>query len=456
MRGEQALLPRSLLLWMVPGLVLLLAVGLSWRGGRSSLLLALLPLLLLLGLAAVRRPGLTLTVWLLAALTLRFELGTGTQTTLNLAVLGAGGLFGLHVLRGLVSQRWAWRRTPADAPLLLLVLAALLSLLAGFLPWNAFAGRASLASQVGGWAVFALSAAAFWLAAQQMDAIWLRRAALAFLALGGGYLLGRALGIDALAGLLAPGAVGSVWWVWLAALAGGLLLFEPRLSNRMRLGLMTVLLLELWIGWQNRSWASGWLPVVVTLAVLVWLRKPWLGAALTLIGAGLVWLLAPGLPTELLTADLYSVDTRRLAWEILVPAVWNTNAILGWGPSNYYFYTPVYPILGYYISFNSHNQYVDLFAQVGLLGVGLFGWCVAALAVWALRLRRRVVNGFGRAYLAAALAGLVGMLVAGMLGDWLLPFVYNIGLRGMRASLVGWFFLGGLAVWDATGEKDRQ
>jgi hypothetical protein len=324
------------------------------------------------------------------------------------------------------------------------------------LPWNAFAGRASLASQIGGWAVFALSAAAFWLAAQQLDAIWLRRAVLAFLALGGLYLLGRALGIGALAGLLAPEAGGSVWWVWLAALAGGLLLFEPRLSNWMRLGLVTVLLLELWVGWQNRSWASGWLPVVATLSVLVWLRKPWLGTALTLVGAGLAWLLAPGLPTELLAADAYSVDTRRLASEILVPAVWNTNAILGWGPSNYYFYTPIYPILGYYVSFNSHNQYVDLFAQVGLLGVGLFGWCVAALAIWVLRLRRRVVNGFGRAYLAAALAGLVGMLVAGMLGDWLLPFVYNIGLRGMRASLVGWFFLGGLAVWDVTEEKDRQ
>lgn len=442
--------------WLTAGvcaLVLLLAGGLGWRGGRSALLLALLPLLLLTGLAAVRRPGLTLALWLLAGLVLRFELGTGTQTTLNLAVLGAGGLFGLYLLRSLVTRRWAWRRTPADAPLLLLVLAALLSLLAGFLPWNAFAGRASLASQVGGWAVFALSTATFWLAAQQLDVTWLRRVVIGFLALGGLYLLGRALGIGSLAGVLAPAADGSVWWVWLAALAGGLLLFVRRLSSWARLALLALLLLEGWVGWQNRSWASGWLPVLVTLVVLVWLRKPWLGAALTLLGVAGIWLLAPGLPTELLAADLYSVDTRRLAWEILVPAVWNTNAILGWGPSNYYFYTPVYPILGYYISFNSHNQYVDLFAQVGLLGVGLFAWCAAALGVWALRLRQRVQTDFGQAYLAAALAGLAGMLVAGFLGDWLLPFVYNIGLRGMRASLLGWFFLGGLAVWREKVEE---
>lgn len=437
----------------IPALVLLLAVGLGWRGGRSSLLLALLPLLLLAGLAAARRPGLMLTVWLLAALTLRFELGTGTQTTLNLAVLGAAGLFGLYLLRSFVTRRWSWQRTPADAPLLLLVLAALFSLLAGFLPWNAFAGRASLAAQLGGWAVFALSAATFWLAAQQLDETWLRRALTGFLALGGVYLLGRALGMGALVRVLAPGADGSLWWVWLAALSGGLLLFFRRLSTWTRVGLLLLLLLDVWVGWQNRSWASGWLPVWVTLAVLIWLRKPWLGFVLTLAVAGGVWLLAPGLLTELFAADAYSLDTRRLAWQILVPAVWNTNALLGWGPSNYYFYTPVYPILGYYVSFNSHNQYVDLFAQVGLLGVGLFGWAVTALAVWALRLRRQVQTSFGQAYLAAALAGLAGMLVAGMLGDWLLPFVYNIGLRGMRASLLGWFFLGGLAVWSKQVRK---
>ena len=36
------------------------------------------------------------------------------------------------------------------------------------------------------------------------------------------------------------------------------------------------------------------------------------------------------------------------------------------------------------------------------------------------------------------------MLVAGMLGDWVIPFVYNVGLKGFRASVLGWIFLGGL------------
>jgi hypothetical protein len=43
-----------------------------------------------------------------------------------------------------------------------------------------------------------------------------------------------------------------------------------------------------------------------------------------------------------------------------------------------------------------------------------------------------------------ALGGLVGTVVSGMLGDWFLPFVYNVGLEGMRASMFIWIFLGGL------------
>jgi len=31
-----------------------------------------------------------------------------------------------------------------------------------------------------------------------------------------------------------------------------------------------------------------------------------------------------------------------------------------------------------------------------------------------------------------------------MLGDWILPFLYNIGLMGFRASILFWLFTGGL------------
>jgi hypothetical protein len=40
------------------------------------------------------------------------------------------------------------------------------------------------------------------------------------------------------------------------------------------------------------------------------------------------------------------------------------------------------------------------------------------------------------------------MLVSGILGDWFLPFLYNIGMDGFQAVGYAWVFLGGLGVID--------
>ena len=40
--------------------------------------------------------------------------------------------------------------------------------------------------------------------------------------------------------------------------------------------------------------------------------------------------------------------------------------------------------------------------------------------------------------------GVHGTLVAGYLVDWVLPFVYNIGFTGFRASILAWIFCGAL------------
>ena len=118
--------------------------------------------------------------------------------------------------------------------------------------------------------------------------------------------------------------------------------------------------------------------------------------------------------------------------------------MLGIGFANYRFYAQLFPILGWYVQFNSHNNYVDIIAQTGYLGLVFFLWFAWELGRLGWRLRSQVPEGFPKAYVAGALAGLVATLVAGMLGDWILPFVYNVGFDGTRASLLGWVFLGGL------------
>ena len=131
------------------------------------------------------------------------------------------------------------------------------------------------------------------------------------------------------------------------------------------------------------------------------------------------------------------------------------NPLLGLGPANYRFYTPLFPIMGYYVEFNSHNNYIDMLAQIGIMGLITFLWFAWTVFRLGWGLLKQNLDNFSQAYVAGALGGLVGMLVAGMLGDWVLPFVYNVGMRGFRASVLGWIFLGGLVVIERISVTEK-
>jgi hypothetical protein len=104
----------------------------------------------------------------------------------------------------------------------------------------------------------------------------------------------------------------------------------------------------------------------------------------------------------------------------------------------------LFPILGYSVVFNSHNNYIDILAQIGIFGLVFFMWWLWEIGKVGLRLLPRAPEGFERAYVIGALCGLAGTLVAAFLGDWVIPFVYNVGLIGFRSAVFGWLFLGGL------------
>jgi O-antigen ligase len=149
------------------------------------------------------------------------------------------------------------------------------------------------------------------------------------------------------------------------------------------------------------------------------------------------------LANRAIASDQYSWGTRIDAW-IIVIEIAKANPIFGLGFANYYWYTRLIPLRGYTARFNSHSQYVDLFAQVGLFGLICFLWFFAEVGWLALQLRNRADEGFPRAYVYAVFGGVVGTLAAAFLVDWVVPFVYNIGMNGFRASVFAWIFMGGL------------
>jgi O-antigen ligase len=277
------------------------------------------------------------------------------------------------------------------------------------------------------------------------DEKWLKRITWVFLILGAFFLLCRLVlpWASFLQQILPNGAGGSLLYVWMAALILSLILFNKELSSFVRIVLIAFLFVFLYATViYTFDWKSGWIPPMAALMVIFLLRYPRSAIVLGIIGL----LLLPTIFSNLISTDEYSYSTRLVAWEIILKEIVRANPILGLGPANYYYYTPLYPILGYSVQFNSHNNYIDILAQSGIIGLVCFFWFAVELAFLGFRLLKKELSSFARAYVIAVIGGLAGTLTAGMLGDWILPFVYNIGLRGFRTSVIGWMLMAGLVV----------
>lgn len=336
-------------------------------------------------------------------------------------------------------------------PLLLFLATASLSLIVGQFPWFSTHG-APLSAQLAGLAIFLLSGAAFLLFAIRLkDRGHIRTITWVFLIAGSVTTLFQVFPVidDWLAFVLGvasitePNRIGSMFWTWLIAMAASQAFLNDRLRLASRAGLILLVALVLY----NRlitygGWTSGWLPGVIALGVILLLRFPRLTICLALLALPLV-LLSTGIFDSFWHTEGYSFSTRVEAWRVLAEVL-SRSLLIGLGPANYYYYTSLFPILGWYVTFSSHNNYVDLIAQTGLIGFVLFWWFMGEMGFLILRVRNRAVPGFDRAFATGVLAGLLASLAACMLGDWLIPFVYNVGLAGFRSSVICWIFLGSL------------
>jgi len=429
--------------------IILTTLALAYYFGRNPTLQAIaLPVAAVAGWLILMNPHWGIPLIVISALVVPFVIGTGTGTSLNAPFLFVPLLTGIWFVRMLMAGRLHFVPTSANWALGGLVITTTLALLIGYLPWNVFATLAPFRAQVGAWGIFVFSALAFWITANLIREIrWLKITVFAFIALGA--LFVATLWLPPLAvfkRLFVFGADGSLFWLWLTALAAGQALFNQQLSLRWRgvLALIAFATLLDRLMPANRDWASGWLPAVLAVGIVGWLRWPRLTTGLGVIAVLGLLVFLPTIRAALVSGNEYSLTTREAAWRIILEIV-RVSPIFGVGPANYYYYTPLYAILGWYVRFNSHNQYVDILAQTGLAGMFFLVMFAISSARTGLSVYRANHDGFSRGFAAACLGGLAGMLVAGVLGDWVLPFVYNIGIAGFRASVLGWVFLGGLA-----------
>jgi O-antigen ligase len=330
-------------------------------------------------------------------------------------------------------------------PLLGFMGVSLLSFVFGQIPWLPVQ-PVSIMAQLGGLSIFLLLPGLFLYTIERLRSLRiLKWTTWLFIALGGIFMATLLLPNMGQYGsrFFQRAAQDSMFWTWLVAITISQSLLNQKLRPIYRVALALVGLSVLYSTIVVRqAWISGWLPAVIAILTILMLKRPkWVLFGSLLLGVILIW--RPEISGSIFfTGDnVYSLQTRLEAWKIMGELV-RLNPVFGLGPATYHNYTPLFDILGYSVRFNSHNNYVDIAAQVGLLGLFFFLWFAWRL-FWILRNNLDTMpDGFPRAFMYGALGGLIATLVSGLLGDWFLPFVYNVGLEGFRASSFAWFFLG--------------
>lgn len=427
------------------------AIALGYLLPPETLLLMAAGVLALVAVPALitpvmRLPSLGLGALLVASVLMPLNLRRG-GTPISVCLFVAAGVCATALLR-------RWIRPPSTVPLTRAERAvaaflgvAALAFVVGQYPWFP-APPAPMSAQLGGLGLFLLSGGLLLSVGREMRSlVQLERLTWLFLAastLALVVIMVQPLLPDlALLNVVDATTVGSMFWTWVVAMSASQALFNRELALPWRVALAVLTLLTLARGLLLAfSWASGWLPPLIAFGIVVFFRFPRLSVGVGLLSLVPLILLSSAAVAPVAEEESYSLMTRleavRVLWQVVERNPW-----LGLGPANYYHYTLQFPILGWYVRFNSHNQYLDLVAQVGVAGLLAFFWVVAEVARLAWQLRARTSSRFARAYSVGVLAGLAGSLAASALADWVVPFVYNIGIPGFRSSLLFWFFLGG-------------
>ncbi|MCC7352759.1 MAG: O-antigen ligase family protein, partial [Anaerolineae bacterium] len=364
--------------WLIVPAVLVLS---AYLGTQARMRWLALPLIVMGAVALLQRPIWGLFSLIFVALLARFQFGTGTDVLLNPATLLAPAMLLVWILVTLLRRETLLVPSRTNKPLFFFLIMGLLSLLIGNAFWDPGVPRGDNFTlvQLAQWSVFAFSAGVFWLTGSTVrDENWLRRLTFFFLTLAGGLAIILALpGGFAFANRAATYALfRAPFWLLLTALAGGQLLFNRRLTLGWRLFCLLSLAAVLYYAFGlQRERLSNMVGVAVVAYVLVWLRWPRLRVFL---------LMLPILGVTLFYSELYNYVGGDAKWDesgasrgVLIGRVIEVslrNPLTGIGPAAYRSYSRMQPLSyqgAYWVDpqVNSHNNYVDLFSQGGLVGL---------------------------------------------------------------------------------------
>jgi O-antigen ligase len=235
---------------------------------------------------------------------------------------------------------------------------------------------------------------------------------------------------------------------WFTAFAFGQFVFNKNLRWYIKLILLVGIALwgQITLG-LGLNWLSGWLPIVLVIAVLLafYSRKLFIFAIMCVVIFGVINI--DFVKRQIGGESSESGSTRSTAWARAFGVV-GKHFLFGAGPAGYEYYFEAY---GYYNGLVgtadlSHNNYIDIIAQTGVVGFTLWVmlWGGQGLMIWKLY-RKRIDDPFLCALKYSLVACYPATLLAMMLGDWVTPFPYTQTLFGFDYTIWAWM-ISGLAI----------
>lgn len=454
-------LPRRLLgaavMVAVIGYSALIGVTLGRGSMRLALALVALPLLVLGASFAIRYVATLIVILPLMALAMRpVNLPAGNAAELPISMLITLGIGSLWLLGMLTRCRWEVVPTPFNRALLAFMVVCIISMPWGILwadpilNWRIMGSNFRFTQTASLLSLLALMWVPF-LVARFVDRPWK-----IWFYLWSFILCGALMTATQFFGISQPLlADQGLWGLWFVLPLAGLVIIYPGTPWYGRL------LGAALIGWhlylvviKNSLWLSGWLPTVLGLFGLVFLHSRKL-FVLLLVAAIPFAVLGPGrVYLERVTAD--NVDEGGLGrleiWERNLSIV-RQHWLLGTGPAGYAPYNMTYFRDD---ARSTHNNYLDILAQFGVVGLGLWLWFVSLSLWYGWRTVRLAPPGLLRTVAIVATAGWAAAQASMMLGDWVLPFIFNQGIGGFRYAVYSWLFLGLLIVARTMAEQQAR
>jgi O-antigen ligase len=388
---------------------------------------------------------------LLAAYYLPFRISTGTESPIVDSLVVTCALAGIWMTRPvLLKEKGGIHPSPVNAPVIGFIAITVLSLgwSIVFRDPNIYVWDRFVLVQIASTLVMIMLPVAMLLAGNQITHVkqieWM-----AALTIGAGVL---GFAVDRLS-LPLPVNTGGLVSMWITTISLSLILFHRKLKWIYRI--LLLLLCGWWIyrGFVlNLHWVAGWLPGFVAICVLSYMRS-WrmllivILVLLVLIGPNQEYYLGTFIQQESEESLVTRQDAWKVNWEIT-----KRHFLLGTGPAGYTVY-----YMSYFPSraMATHNNFLDILAQTGIIGLGLLGWMFVVLLRIGIRLHRRLrrSGGIEESMANAALAGLAGAIVIMMFGDWMFPFAYTQTIAGYDYIVPSWLFLGSILALDRMTEE---